>query len=159
MKQMGSKIKTLIRAQLVQGFTPEGLALTCAMGIVMGIFPVLGLTTIFLIGLGYVFKLNQPLLQTINYAMTPIHLLMLPVFYTAGGKLSSTKPPSLDPRIFIKEFFNDLPLFFHKYTKAGLLAILVWAIAAPFVGAITYFITHYLFVKIKKQMNKLGSQQ
>jgi uncharacterized protein (DUF2062 family) len=159
MSNIGNKIKTLVRAQLVQGFTPEGLALTCSMGIVMGIFPVLGLTTLFLIGLGYIFKLNQPLLQTINYAMTPIHLLMLPVFFTAGGKLSSTKPPSLDPRIFIKEFFSDLPLFFHKYTKAALLAILVWAIVAPFVGSATYFVTHYLFVKIKKQMSKLGNSQ
>jgi uncharacterized protein (DUF2062 family) len=150
------KLKRLIHEQLVQGCTPEALALTFSLAIVMGIFPLLGVTTLILVGFGILFKLNQPLLQTINYSMTPVHLIMLPVFYSAGQKFSTAEAPSLDPRIFIKEFFNNIPLFISKYGKAGLLAILVWAIVAPFLGLLIYFFCRFSFVKIKKQLEKLS---
>ena len=63
-----------IVAQLTQGLTPEKIALTIAIGSSIAMFPLLGTTTIICVIVGVFMKLNQPIIQAVNYACTPIHL-------------------------------------------------------------------------------------
>jgi uncharacterized protein (DUF2062 family) len=44
---------------LAQGLTPERLALSLAVGLVLGLFPVVGLTTLLCLAAGFAFRLNH----------------------------------------------------------------------------------------------------
>lgn len=148
---MLKKIRELIRAQLVQGVTPRGLALTCAMALVLSTFPLLGTTTFLCLMFGMALKLNQPVMQALNYAMTPVHLLLVPVFLKIGERVVGAEPVSLNPQLVMAEFFTDWKLFLEHYGMAGLHAILAWTLIAPAVGFVVFFVLNAVFTKLKKQ--------
>ena len=53
----------LILAQFIQGFTPRKITLTIALGLNLGLFPILGATTALCAIAGFCLKLNQPVIQ------------------------------------------------------------------------------------------------
>ena len=73
-----------IMALLKQGVTPEKIALSLALGIVLGIFPVLGSTTLLCALAALLLKLNLPAIQIVNYMVYPLQLAFLLPFYRAG---------------------------------------------------------------------------
>lgn len=64
-------------ALLRQGVTPSRLALSVALGVSIGLVPVLGVSTA-LCGLAALaLRLNQPAIQLVNYLLTPLQLLLI----------------------------------------------------------------------------------
>jgi uncharacterized protein (DUF2062 family) len=139
-----------IKGQLRQGATPQGMALTVALGISIAIFPILGSTMLLCLIAGIVFKLNQPVLHAVNYIFYPLQIILIPVFLKLGATLTNSPPIIFDPVMIIQEFTEDIGLFFKKYGLAGLNGILVWLIIAPLVSWISYHILLRLFKKWKK---------
>ncbi len=72
---------------LRQGLTPEKLALTIALGIVLGTIPVLGSTSIACAGVAAVLGLNQAVIQGVNYLVYPLQLSLLIPFLRLGSIL------------------------------------------------------------------------
>ena len=81
-----------IVAQLKQGITPQQIALTLALGAVLGIFPILGATTALCALAGVWLRLNQPLIQLVNYLVYPLQLALLIPLYRAGERLFGAEP-------------------------------------------------------------------
>lgn len=123
------------------------------MGILIGHLPIFGITTILAILIGALFRLNQPVLQVTNQMMTVTHLIMIPVFLRFGEWVVGAPPMPLNPKVVIAEFFNDIPLFFHKFGMAGVHAFLGWLIVAPFAGILVYRSSLYFIRKMKNQSN------
>ena len=71
-------------ALLKQGITPEKIALSLTLGIVLGIIPVLGSTTLLCTLAALLFRLNLPAIQIVNFVIYPIQLAFLLPFYRAG---------------------------------------------------------------------------
>ena len=69
---------------LRQGVTPEKIALSIALGIALGLFPVLGTTTILCALAALVLRLNLPAIQIVNYFVYPLQIVLLLPFYRAG---------------------------------------------------------------------------
>jgi uncharacterized protein (DUF2062 family) len=74
------------------GVTPEKIAISLALGIVLGVFPVLGSTTILCAGAAVALGLNLPAIQLINYVMYPVQLMLLIPFMRLGEKLFRMAP-------------------------------------------------------------------
>lgn len=71
-----------VRALLVQGLSPDRVALTLAIGVVLAAFPVIGATTILCTIFALAFGLNMPLIQAVNYLGAPIQLgCLLPLMH------------------------------------------------------------------------------
>lgn len=143
------KVVIPFKNQLKQGVTPKQLALTCAVGSVLGIFPLLGVTTFFCILLGLVWKLNQPILQAVNYLLYPVQLLLLPTFVLMGEKLTGSEPVSFNPSTVVKEFMADPRIFLGHYGMAGFHAVMVWAVVAPFLAWVVYQLSLRIFLKLR----------
>jgi uncharacterized protein (DUF2062 family) len=77
--------------QLRGGVTPRRLAWSLALGIVIGINPSLGITTVLVIMLAWAFGLNQIASQLGAQAMTPLHLLLFVPFIELGVHLFHTR--------------------------------------------------------------------
>ena len=69
---------------LRQGVTPEKIALSVALGIALGVFPVIGMTTILCALAALVLRLNLPAIQIVNYFVYPLQIALLLPFYRAG---------------------------------------------------------------------------
>jgi uncharacterized protein (DUF2062 family) len=78
---------------LYRGADPDKLAWSLALGLVVGVNPLLGSTTLVALGLASVFRLNLVASQVGNHAMYPLELLLFPVFIKVGSVIFRT--PSL----------------------------------------------------------------
>jgi uncharacterized protein (DUF2062 family) len=72
---------------LRQGITPEKISLSLALGIALGVFPVLGSTTALCALAALVFRLNLPAIQIVNYFVYPLQIALLIPFFRLGERL------------------------------------------------------------------------
>ena len=70
---------------LRQGTTPDAIALSIALGFVLGLFPLLGLPTLLCAVAAAVLRLNAPAIQAVNYLVYPLQLALLAPFARLGG--------------------------------------------------------------------------
>lgn len=80
---------------LRQGVTPEKIALSLAFGLGIGIFPVLGLSTVLCTVVALVLRLNLPAIQLVNYLASPLQLALIIPFVRVGEDLLGLKPQPL----------------------------------------------------------------
>ena len=120
-----------ILAQLKQGITPEKIALTIAVGVAISIFPVLGVTTTLCLIAGLVLRLNQPLLQLVNYAAYPLQLLLIPVFIRCGERFFGVPSIPFSPAL-LAERFNAGPMqFLREFGVTLFHAGVAWLLVTP----------------------------
>jgi len=130
-----------IVAQLRQGITPRKIALTLALGGTLGIFPILGATTLLCGVAGVWLRLNQPIIQLVNYLVYPVQLILLIPFYRAGEKLFGAEPvPIVDVAGLIARFGEGPLQFLRDYGLVGLYGIAVWLLVAPVLVALAYLL-------------------
>jgi uncharacterized protein (DUF2062 family) len=70
---------------LRQGVAPREIALTIALGLVLGITPVLGSTTLLCTLAAVLLRLNLPAIQLVNGVVYPLQLMLLIPFYKCGA--------------------------------------------------------------------------
>jgi uncharacterized protein (DUF2062 family) len=132
------RIVAPIVAQLTQGVTPQKIALTIALGLMLGVFPILGSTTV-LCGLAAVsLRLNQPIIQLVNYLGYPLQLALLIPFYRAGEHLLGRAPIPLSIPLLFQRFSADFWQFLADFGMIAVGGILVWTIVAPCIAAVIY---------------------
>jgi uncharacterized protein (DUF2062 family) len=116
---------------LRQGTTPEKIALSIAFGIVMGIFPSLGWTTVLCLLAAVIFRLNLPAVQLVNYFAYPLQLLMLIPFIRAGELLFHSVRLSLSLPQILAMIKSDVWHAINVLWIATVHAIAAWALIAP----------------------------
>jgi uncharacterized protein (DUF2062 family) len=117
---------------LRQGVTPEKLAMSLAFGLGLGIFPVLGVSTILCTLVAIVLRLNLPAIQLVNYLAAPIQLALIIPFVRVGEHLLQLAPQPLS----ISAGFKLLAIgIVHAVTvlwDAIVHAALGWIVIGPF---------------------------
>lgn len=130
-----------ILAQLRQGITPRQIAFTLAIGAVLGIFPLLGTTTVLCALVGMALRLNQPIIQLVNYLVYPLQIALLFPFYRAGEWLFDREPVPLFSVTELAQRFAADPLQFTlDYGLVALLGALVWLLMAPLLFGALYLL-------------------
>lgn len=146
-----------IKAQLSQGISPHALALACAVGVTVGLFPILGVTTYLCFIIGYFLRLNQPILQAVQYLVYPLQLILLPVFFSLSAAFFHTPKVSFNLTLLKEEFLTNKAEFFSKYISVGLYSSLIWLILAPFLAGLIYGVSLIFFKKSLKNKKLPGS--
>ncbi|MFO1448576.1 MAG: DUF2062 domain-containing protein [Opitutaceae bacterium] len=121
-----------VLALLTQGVTPDKIAFTLAMGTGLSMFPFLGFTSLLNLGVGLWLRLNQPILQTLNQLLGPVHLLMIILYVRVGESIWGAEQIPFSIRVLL-ETFRDQPLsvFLHRFGWAGVHAFTAWALTFP----------------------------
>jgi uncharacterized protein (DUF2062 family) len=143
---MIKRVRDVIATQLKQGVHPHALALTCSLAITVGIFPLLGFTTLMIAVAGYFLRLNQPILHALHYLMTPFQLLMIPVFGFAATGFIDAKL-DVTPQAIITRFMDGPAEFLGVYGLLGFYAVLIWAVFSVFAGYVIYRLSLNWFAK------------
>jgi len=120
-----------IRAQLVQGITPQKIALTFAVGGACALFPIFGTTTLLCIAAGIVLKLNQPLIHLINQLLWPAHIPVMYLCIRLGESLFRAPRLSFDLHALSVLFREQPRQFFEQFGLTALHAVVGWCVLAP----------------------------
>lgn len=124
---------------LRQGVTPEKLSLSIALGIVIGVFPMLGATTLLCAAAAFALRLNLPAIQLVNYLIYPVQLILFLPFLEAGSRIVGARPIALSLSEIFAMMKSDLWGLIKILWTASLGAMLLWLILAPMAGAAIYF--------------------
>jgi uncharacterized protein (DUF2062 family) len=142
------RIVAPIVALLTQGITPEKIALSLAFGIVLGVFPVLGSTTILCGAAAVIFGLNLPAIQLVNYLIYPMQLLLFVPFIRMGEKLFRVAPVQLSLTQILAMMRADLPHAVSRLWLAEVHAIAAWLLT----GLPAIFLLYLLLSRALRQV-------
>lgn len=133
---------------LKQGMTPEKIAVGLALGIVLGIFPIIGMTTLLCTIAAFLFRVNLPAIQVANYLAAPLQLALLLPFYRAGEWLFHAPRLPLSVKeiaaLVEKDMFGAMAFLW----DTTLHAVVAWTLVAP----VLVFLLYHLF---KPALHKL----
>lgn len=133
-----TKILKLIQKLLQEGMSVRKISLSIALGVALGIFPVLGATTILCAIAAFVFRLNLPAIQVVNYVVYPLQLILLAPFYGAGSWLFQGRSLPLIQENIIDLLKNDFWGNMVKLWDLTLYAAFAWLIVSPFLILLLY---------------------
>jgi uncharacterized protein (DUF2062 family) len=135
------------------GASPERLAWSIAVGVVIGMNPLLGSTTVMALVVASVFRLNVVASQLGNHLVYPLELLLFPVFIRAGILLFRTERMPLEPRAM----FQAVKL--HPWQTTRLLwswewhALVVWAMVAVVVAPLLKMLLKPVLVRMLDRLH------
>jgi uncharacterized protein (DUF2062 family) len=111
------------------GVTPRRLAWSLALGMVIGINPSVGLTTVAVVALAWMLGLNQLASQIGAHSVAPFHLLLFIPFIQLGVHLFHTGRLPLSLQQI--EHLSHHPLrLFHEIWQWEWHALIVWGVVA-----------------------------
>ena len=125
---------------LRQGVTPEKLSMSIALGAALGMIPVIGGNTALCALIGLIWGLNLPAIQLVNYFVYPLQIALLLPLFRLGEKLF--RAPHLPVSVAqIYEMARTNPWgAIQLFWTTTWHALVVWALVAPFVAALLYFL-------------------
>jgi uncharacterized protein (DUF2062 family) len=135
-----SRVLAPIVALLTQGITPEKIAQSLAFGIVLGVFPVLGSTTLLCAAAALIFRLNLPAIQLVNYLIYPVQLFLLVPFIRMGEKLFRVAPLQLSLTQILAMLRADVPRAVATLWLAEVHAISAWLLIVGPAIFLVYFL-------------------
>ena len=136
---------------LKMGVAPERLALCIGLGIALGLVPALGTTTLLCTLAAFLFRLNLPAIQLVNYFVYPLQLALLIPFIRAGEWLFGVESLDLSLEIIQRMMKTDLWETVIRLWSATMRAVMVWLLTAPVVVALVYLFMTPLLRKLRLQ--------
>jgi uncharacterized protein (DUF2062 family) len=146
-----STAKNKLLAFLKMGSTPERLALSIALGIALGLVPALGITTLLCTLAAFLFRLNLPAIQLVNFFVYPLQLALLIPFIRAGEWLFGVESLNLSFELIQRMMKANLWNTVISLWAATMRAVVVWLLIAPVVVALVYFVMTPLLKKLKPE--------
>jgi uncharacterized protein (DUF2062 family) len=134
------RIASLVAAQLAQGVTPQKIALSVALGISLGVFPVLGTTTTLCAITAIRLKLNQPIIQLVNWLVYPLQLALILVFVRIGEWMTHAPRVNFSIPELIQVFHESPFKSLQEFWMSQLQGLIAWLFIAPVFTAIVFFV-------------------
>jgi len=147
------KMSDRMLAFLQQGISPEKMALALAIGITIGIVPLLGITTLLCTLIAFWLRLNMAFLQLVNYMVYPMQLLLYIPFLRIGAGFFSKEKFNYSLEDITNMLTNDPMGTIGKFFVVNLCGLLLWLIIAPVVFGVSYFIGRVVFKSMAKQFS------
>lgn len=127
------------------GADPSTLAWSIALGLVIGINPLLGSTTLLCLGLAALFRLNIAASQLANHIVYPLEIVLAIPFLRLGSLVFNTGPMPLSPKtLFLEARTHPLQLIENLWQWEWHALILWAAISALLMPAVAAALTPVL---------------
>jgi len=120
-----SGVRQKLQSAFGQGMSHEKVALSCTVGVLMGVMPLAWGSCVLCLLIGWKFKLNHPLIQVLNYALYPLQIaLLLPFFYVGGWLFDQ---PQLFDQALLESLMTEPLVVLDQLWQANLYALVTWA--------------------------------
>ena len=133
---------------LRQGITPERIALTIALGITLGVTPVLGSASLLCTIAAVALRLNLPAIQLVNGLVYPLQLVLIVPFLRLGAWIFRVAPPAVSvPYLFSLIRANVWHAIATLWT-ATMHALVAWLV----LGCLTTGLLYLLLVPLLRRL-------
>ncbi len=149
-RRIASPVVDLLR----QGVTPEKMALSLALGVALGVFPVLGTTTALCALAAFMLKLNLPAIQIVNYFVYPLQIALLIPFFRLGEKLFGAPHLPLSVVQILGMVHADMWGATRFLWTTVWHAAVVWCLSAPLFVGLAYLILLLVFRRMPVMREK-----
>ena len=143
---------TVIRAQLVQGISQSDCAQAIALAITIGLFPILGFSTLIITAIAYFRRLNQPIAQVFNWICGPIKLALIIPFIRVGEFLFGADRFVLNLGELSRQFYENSWATLSEFAWTFLHAIAGWALCAPIIYIVVYTISKSVIFRLRHEV-------
>ena len=150
---MYNRLIKVIRAQLVQGISKRDCAQAIALAITIGLFPILGFSTLIITAIVYFRRLNQPLAQAFNWICGPIKLALIIPFIRVGEFLFGADRFVLNLGELSRQFYENSWATLSEFAWTFLHAIAGWACCAPIIYLIVNTISKSVIFRLRRDDN------
>ena len=133
------KIRDPIHQQLTQGLTAEKVALTVAVGLCIAVNPIIGTTTIFCFVAAWALRLNQPIIQAINWSSYALQLLLIFPFIRLGEWMFRASPERRPLSRLLEMLRSNFAGAALELKTTLLHAFVAWLAISPLLLAALYF--------------------
>jgi uncharacterized protein (DUF2062 family) len=133
---------------LSQGIEPRQLALSIAIGLVVGVFPVLGTTMVLCTIAALALRLNLIAVHAVHFAATPLQLALIIPFVRVGERLVGAEAQSLtivDGMALIQQGVAHAVV---ALWSAIVHAVTGWLALAPLVLMVAYVIARAILERV-----------
>ena len=130
------RIALPVLALLRLGASPERLAWSLALGVVIGINPVLGSTTLVCLALAYLLRLNIAASQLANHLVYPLELILLLPFLRLGALVFRSGSLPLSPSELLRQARTRPMALSRELWAWEIHALLIWLLLAAVVAPI-----------------------
>jgi uncharacterized protein (DUF2062 family) len=160
-----SRVRAFVRRRLIdpilellrQGVTPEKIALSLAFGLGIGIFPVLGVSTILCTIIAIALRLNLPAIQLVNYLASPLQLALIIPFVRVGEHLLGLAPQPLSISEGFRLMGAGVPHSIIVLWDAIVHAALGWIVLGPFIIYGLYRVFRPILVRVVRSRRPSGA--
>lgn len=143
--------------QLTQGLSPDAIALTIAVGLAIAVIPVVGTTTILCTTAAIVLRLNQPLIQAINYLSFPLQLAFIVPYLRLGRILFGGTAVHVSAQE-LAVFVTSRPAeAFGALWRVTLQALGAWVLTAPVIVAVVFFALRPVLRSVARRLRREGA--
>jgi uncharacterized protein (DUF2062 family) len=145
--------RVLIPFRLVpkDGLTPEKLAFSVTLGIISGMFPVLGMTTVISIVLTMLFRQNLLIVQAVQWILALVQVLLIIPFMQFGAYILHAQALHINMAQISHAFQPGMISGIKTVGIFHLYGIFTWIILAIPASAVSYF--GFLFIFQRKGKN------
>ncbi len=143
-----------ILALLRMGATPRTLAWSIAAGVLIGINPVIGSTTVLCLAAAFSFRLNVVASQIANHASFPLELALVVPFIRLGSRVFHTAAMPLSPLLLLDAARRTPLLLTREIWLWEWHALVVWGaistVAAPLMALGLTPVLRRLLVRVQR---------
>lgn len=132
------------------------MALSIALGVVLGVFPVLGSTTVLCTGAALLLRLNLPAIQLVNFLIYPLQLILFLPLLKAGSRIAKAAPVTIALKQIFMMIQSDSWGLIRLLWSATLGAIAIWLVLAPIAAAAIYFTLAPVLRRASRMIHKSG---
>ena len=134
---------------LKQGLGPGPLALTVALGVVLGIVPLFGATTVLAVLVAWRLRLNIAALQLVTHLLTPVQLLLLPLLLRQGARVfGGASAQDLSVSSIRHLLATNWRAALRLLWRAELGALAIWALGGAVLVGLLYLVLKPVFARI-----------
>lgn len=138
---------------ILAGISIEKLAVSLTIGLIVGLIPIYGITTLLVGGIAIALRLNFIAVQIAHYIVHPVQIALLVPFLKIGDSLLLKSDSSFTVKQYIGLFKADFWGAMHDLWLINLSAIGVWLILSIPLSILVYYC---LFRVIKRFIPRLS---
>ena len=133
------------------GVEPRELSVAVSLGILLGIIPVLGVTTILCAIPVFLFRLNMAAIQIANWAVYPLQLIFYVPFIHFGQNLFQRNLLPFSVREILEMVRADFWDTFARFWLAHLMGVAIWLLVSIPLYFLFFYLFRYLFRRLAKK--------
>ncbi len=130
---------------LKQGTSPKALAISSTVGLLLGVFPVLGVTTLMMGAISVRWRLNLPLMLAVSYLIYPLQLFLLVPFVRVGEWVTGVTPANFSLDTMADAFATNFTAALVDLGTSNLVAVLGWCLLAVPTSILVYLMFMPIF--------------